>query len=86
MCHPGLPLVGASGSGDVVRQRWRWHTLEPPRANETRVAAVESAQGDGGAGSLIKKQCICSPTSHAGSFRCRQHHREYVWGRRKSRR
>ncbi|KAI3727226.1 hypothetical protein L1987_67038 [Smallanthus sonchifolius] len=26
-----------------------------------------------------KKQCLCSPTGHPGSFRCRHHHSEYVW-------
>ncbi|OWM89914.1 hypothetical protein CDL15_Pgr012551 [Punica granatum] len=79
MCHPGLPLVGAAR--DPLWPRRRRPALEPPRANETRVAAAEPAGGCGGGGS-VTKQCICSPTSHAGSFRCRQHHGEYVWGRR----
>lgn len=33
------------------------------------------AEGGGG----ISKGCVCSPTSHPGSFRCRQHHGEYQW-------
>ncbi|OMO90070.1 hypothetical protein CCACVL1_07524 [Corchorus capsularis] len=34
----------------------------------------------GGGGSM--KQCLCSPTKHPGSFRCRHHQGEYVWGGR----
>jgi hypothetical protein len=22
---------------------------------------------------------VCSPSQHPGSFRCRQHHGEYIW-------
>ncbi|CAJ1951807.1 unnamed protein product [Sphenostylis stenocarpa] len=29
--------------------------------------------GGGAAGSLPKGQCLCSPTTHEGSFRCRLH-------------
>ncbi|TKY44649.1 hypothetical protein E2542_SST30926 [Spatholobus suberectus] len=29
--------------------------------------------GSGVAGSLPKGQCLCSPTTHEGSFRCRLH-------------
>jgi len=29
--------------------------------------------GGGAAGSLAKGQCLCSPTTHEGSFRCRLH-------------
>ncbi|CAO2822834.1 unnamed protein product [Amaranthus hypochondriacus] len=32
----------------------------------------------GGAGER-RKVCLCSPTTHPGSFRCRFHHGEYVW-------
>lgn len=31
-----------------------------------------------GAG-LMVKQCVCSPTIHPGSFRCRHHHADYKW-------
>lgn len=30
------------------------------------------------------KFCICSPTNHAGSFRCRLHRSSYKWGRKRS--
>eukprot|EP01018_Ginkgo_biloba_P015946 Gb_02206 [translate_table: standard] len=26
--------------------------------------------------------CLCSPTSHAGSFRCRWHRSSYEWGQK----
>ncbi|KAI3992481.1 hypothetical protein MKX01_022572 [Papaver californicum] len=31
--------------------------------------------------STMKVQyCLCSPTQHPGSFRCRHHQNEYQWG------
>ncbi|KAK7380010.1 hypothetical protein VNO78_32336 [Psophocarpus tetragonolobus] len=33
----------------------------------------DSGSGGGVAGSLGKGQCLCSPTTHEGSFRCRLH-------------
>lgn len=35
--------------------------------------------GGGGGGGGVMKQCVCSPTRHPGSFRCRYHHTEYKW-------
>lgn len=32
----------------------------------------------GGGGGAVRV-CLCSPTNHPGSFRCRQHHGEYQW-------
>ncbi|KAM3246094.1 hypothetical protein P3L10_007861 [Capsicum annuum] len=32
----------------------------------------------GGAGTR-RLQCVCSPTTHPGSFRCRHHHADYKW-------
>lgn len=37
-----------------------------------------SIRGADGAGTR-KFQCICSPTIHPGSFRCRHHHADYKW-------
>ncbi|KAK4798787.1 hypothetical protein SAY86_031113 [Trapa natans] len=82
----GFPLV-------QKRQRRIRFALEPPaRADETPAVAEAAAEqsrpaqisgGDAGGSLITKKQCICSPTGHAGSFRCRHHQREYVWvGRR----
>ncbi|KVI06003.1 hypothetical protein Ccrd_015676 [Cynara cardunculus var. scolymus] len=39
---------------------------------------VVDGHGHGGA-AQVKKQCLCSPTVHPGSFRCRHHHSKYVW-------
>ncbi|KAL6984812.1 hypothetical protein U1Q18_018193, partial [Sarracenia purpurea var. burkii] len=88
MCYPGFALISLR---DLARQQRRWYVLDRPAAvlrataagQAPRVAAVEAeAQGGGrcsGAGGGRLKQCVCSPTRHPGSFRCRQHHGEYVW-------
>ncbi|KAJ0491376.1 hypothetical protein HanRHA438_Chr12g0534301 [Helianthus annuus] len=54
----------------------RRYILQPPR---TTVAedARETQE--------TMKRCLCSPTNHPGSFRCRIHHKEYVWGGRATR-
>ncbi|OUZ99927.1 hypothetical protein BVC80_9069g35 [Macleaya cordata] len=39
--------------------------------------------GGGGNGGAMMRQCLCSPTQHPGSFRCRHHQSEYEWGGRK---
>ncbi|KAF8034375.1 hypothetical protein BT93_C0620 [Corymbia citriodora subsp. variegata] len=77
MCHPNVPVFPLGDPGR--RSRWRvlpamgigsTADVEPP----AREAARE-ASSSGGA----TRQCVCSPTSHAGSFRCRLHIAEYVW-------
>ncbi|CAL5327750.1 hypothetical protein CsSME_00007541 [Camellia sinensis var. sinensis] len=46
---------------------------EPPPPIE--VVAETAGRGGGD-----MKQCVCSPTRHPGSFRCRQHHAaQYEW-------
>ncbi|GFP88884.1 hypothetical protein PHJA_001032100 [Phtheirospermum japonicum] len=44
------------------------------------VAPVRREAEDGGC--VSKEVCVCSPTSHPGSFRCRRHRVEYQWVRR----
>lgn len=69
--HNGLPresLVQTIIAGEVSRHE----------------ASVRGANGDddgggGGSGSGAMKQCLCSPTLHPGSFRCRHHRSEYQW-------
>ncbi|CAA6669978.1 unnamed protein product [Spirodela intermedia] len=58
-------------------------SLPPPRPyaavvpDEGTAPPPPSREAEGG--------CICSPTSHPGSFRCRKHRRGYKWvGRRRS--
>ncbi|XP_020233261.1 uncharacterized protein LOC109813480 [Cajanus cajan] len=38
-----------------------------------KLTVSTSPKSDGVAGSLAKGQCLCSPTTHEGSFRCRLH-------------
>lgn len=45
-----------------------------------RTTVAEDACRDGETQGTMK-MCLCSPTNHPGSFRCRYHHNEYVWGR-----
>lgn len=49
------------------------HYYDRPWKNQLPVSAVSPPV-------ISKKQCVCSPTQHPRSFRCRQHHGEYVWG------
>lgn len=37
-----------------------------------------AGQGHGGEDGSTK-QCVCSPSKHPGSFRCRHHQAKYVW-------
>lgn len=89
MCYPGsVPLVGLR---DLAVQS-RWFVLQRPIGNIETVtrlasAAVVGGAAEGGGGGTVGsgsvKQCVCSPTRHPGSFRCRQHHASgYVWGGR----
>ncbi|XP_009144853.1 uncharacterized protein LOC103868510 [Brassica rapa] len=41
----------------------------------TEVVAIASVRDDGGE----KKVCVCSPSKHPRSFKCRYHHHEYQW-------
>ncbi|TQD99651.1 hypothetical protein C1H46_014787 [Malus baccata] len=93
MCHPsGVPNLVRLRVRDLAvlqQQRRRWLLLQAPVAVETtanlHAAAaaarrVGEAAAGGGNGGGDTQWCLCSPTQHPGSFRCRQHHAEYVWG------
>ncbi|KAK7314486.1 hypothetical protein VNO77_33011 [Canavalia gladiata] len=70
MCHPGVSFVNREGL--MVYRRWLVF----------RVAEHAPRQVHGGGSSgegASKNRCVCSPSKHPGSFRCRQHHGEYVW-------
>ncbi|TKY44651.1 hypothetical protein E2542_SST30928 [Spatholobus suberectus] len=74
MCHPGVPFVSREGS--MVHRRWL--VFQGARHAERQ---VRDGGSSGESGSV--KRCVCSPSQHPGSFRCRLHHGEYVWrGRR----
>ncbi|CAL0312472.1 unnamed protein product [Lupinus luteus] len=38
-----------------------------------KLTVTTSPKSDGGVTSLPKGHCLCSPTTHEGSFRCRLH-------------
>ncbi|KAI9119027.1 hypothetical protein K1719_009702 [Acacia pycnantha] len=47
------------------------------------VAVVDTAAAGGAGEGGTMRRCVCSPSQHPGSFRCRHHHAQYVWpGRR----
>ncbi|KAF5748600.1 hypothetical protein HS088_TW04G00558 [Tripterygium wilfordii] len=74
MCHPGVFLVSRE---DLVGQQ-RWMVQQAGGVDGRR----SQAAGEGGGFSGSIKQCLCSPTTHPGSFKCRKHHADYVWGGR----
>nr|GEV64136.1 hypothetical protein [Tanacetum cinerariifolium] len=59
--------------------RCLWATLATVVVAVTRHQVVVVANEDDGGGHEVKKYCVCSPTKHHGSFRCRYHHSEYVF-------
>ncbi|KAG8055190.1 hypothetical protein GUJ93_ZPchr0001g30114 [Zizania palustris] len=68
MCHPGLPPL-------------------PPGCEVKRRRAPPGAAGGAGSQPVPRRDqpqphhyCVCSPTAHRGSFRCRWHRRSYEWG------
>ncbi|KAE9613948.1 hypothetical protein Lal_00016486 [Lupinus albus] len=85
MCHKGV-------SFDVQR---RWHvslgafidvntTTEHISPGRVVIGQPHGGAGAGGGSSgeddgSIKKRCVCSPSQHPGSFRCRLHQAKYVW-------
>ncbi|KAI3417002.1 uncharacterized protein J3R85_014844 [Psidium guajava] len=69
--------------GNLNQQRSRWLILLATGIGSmvdevapTREAVREANANNGGS---AVKRCVCSPTSHAGSFRCRLHFAEYAW-------
>ncbi|KAK8610436.1 hypothetical protein V6N13_081593 [Hibiscus sabdariffa] len=75
MCYANIPCAAKRGSG--VRRRWLLLQASTVAAElHAPRTAVARDTGSSGAGSM--KQCLCSPTKHPGSFRCRHHHAEYL--------
>lgn len=76
MCYQRFPFV--SQESLIIHTRW---FVFQEAEHEPR--HVHHGGGGGGGESGSVKRCVCSPSQHPGSFRCRQHHGEYVWrGRR----
>ncbi|KAL4303887.1 hypothetical protein GQ457_10G016750 [Hibiscus cannabinus] len=84
MCYYAtVPSAGKRGS--AVQRRWLLLQASMIAAaaaarHAPRIGVVRDGSGGGG-GSIIKR-CLCSPTKHPGSFRCRHHIAEYAWGAR----
>uniref|UniRef100_A0A3Q7FTF6 Uncharacterized protein n=1 Tax=Solanum lycopersicum TaxID=4081 RepID=A0A3Q7FTF6_SOLLC len=57
-----------------------WDGNLDKREHRGRYLSLVSIRGADGAGAGTRKfQCVCSPTIHPGSFRCRHHHADYKW-------
>ncbi|TMW93383.1 hypothetical protein EJD97_011813 [Solanum chilense] len=46
---------------------------------QANTAESTGSRGVVAGSAVMAKQCICSPTGHPGSFRCRHHHADYKW-------
>lgn len=93
--HPGVPSLVRLRDLALLHHHGRWLLLQGPAlvqiqtsvglhaaaAAGMRVEEEAASRGGrrGGSGGPTR-QCLCSPTRHPGSFRCRQHHAGYVWG------
>ncbi|KAG5621146.1 hypothetical protein H5410_006364 [Solanum commersonii] len=66
-----------------IDSSWYWRKLNAikEQIHGWYCKGTESSTGSRGvvAGAGMAKQCICSPTIHLGSFRCRHHHADYKW-------
>ncbi|KAJ1393508.1 hypothetical protein SESBI_34871 [Sesbania bispinosa] len=78
MCHEGVPFGVHRrchvfrGSPLVVHTAAAGHQGAVTRE-------VHGGGGSSGEDGSIKQRCVCSPSQHPGSFRCRQHQAKYVW-------
>ncbi|KAH1105521.1 hypothetical protein J1N35_009289 [Gossypium stocksii] len=79
MCYATVPSAGKHGS--AVRRRLLVLQASLIAVTTARHAPRTGVTRDQRAGSMVKG-CLCSPTKHPGSFRCRHHIAEYAWGAR----
>jgi hypothetical protein len=77
MCHEGFfPLYTRLNVYREVQI-----VVDNEAEQEPAVVAGQTHHGGEDDGS-IKLKCVCSPSKHLGSFRCRQHQDKYVWRNR----
>ncbi|WCJ42444.1 serine-rich protein-related [Euphorbia peplus] len=83
MCNEVAPQPLITRKGLVDERTWlllqalqRANTLATPSPPPTTTTTTPAAANTGGGG-VTKMYCICSPTTHPGSFRCRYHIAEY---------
>ncbi|KAJ4718152.1 hypothetical protein OWV82_009869 [Melia azedarach] len=74
MCHPSFDLL--LGLNDRERPRLR---LLRAAGAAREVVSQQKVPNRGGDGGKAAKKCVCSNTSHPGSFRCRYHRNDYKW-------
>ncbi|KMT00790.1 hypothetical protein BVRB_9g220700 isoform B [Beta vulgaris subsp. vulgaris] len=72
MCYPIVQLP--KGTDDSRRGEWRTPRMVVQAEVAVQREVVISGSNDG-----RERQCVCSPTSHPGSFRCRNHRANYNW-------
>lgn len=72
MCYSGVPYWIGNHEKYV-------HIAREQVPVQTSAASTGGRGVGAGAGARIAKQCVCSPTIHPGSFRCRHHHADYKW-------
>ncbi|CAN0901601.1 hypothetical protein LINGRAHAP2_LOCUS21508 [Linum grandiflorum] len=73
MCHQIVPhppiILSRRRQHEVIGRRWV--------VSDDETHAGQTQRESGGAGGT--KLCVCSPTRHPGSFRCRYHRAQYLW-------
>ncbi|KAI3977381.1 hypothetical protein MKX01_000294 [Papaver californicum] len=73
MCYPCIPLMNYSDE----EKRMMMLIREAIRRGHHDQAVVSTTTTT----TTMKVQyCLCSPTQHPGSFRCKHHQNEYQWG------
>lgn len=75
MCYPsGAHCVSVH---DKLGER-RGRFVHPDTREDVQIQVSRvSTENEAAVGKM--KQCVCSPTHHPGSFRCRHHHADYKW-------
>jgi hypothetical protein len=76
MCHPGLPPLPPGCTVIRRRDRQAGVVASPPAAALARPTPARHVLAQ------PHYHCVCSPTAHRGSFRCRWHRSSYECGRR----
>ncbi|GLU09851.1 hypothetical protein SLE2022_266900 [Rubroshorea leprosula] len=80
MCYSNRVSSGDQKGSVVVQQRWLVLRTPPVITTVRRTPSIRGTGEAGGAG--LTKRCVCSPSTHPGSFKCRHHRAEYLWGGR----
>ncbi|RDX89769.1 hypothetical protein CR513_28465, partial [Mucuna pruriens] len=71
MCQPGVSFLKREAF--ILHRTWLVFQSSGHAPTQDHDSAATSAE------TASVKRCVCSPSQHPGSFRCRLHHGEYVW-------